>query len=142
MPNSDNTYGVYNKQTKIFYQGDVYQYEVLGDTDRPEILQAKTAFANLDAAKAYYFTTDALAVWDETCTQIQWALVNDDNGDATKLKVTFAFGTKGNNIAAGDDWAGQYNSRKNTLIGIGEWHPASADGTNPKLVTDSTDHLF
>lgn len=142
MANADNKYGVYNKQTKIFYQGDVYDYEVLGDTDRPEILRDKTVFANVDAAKAFYFTTDALAVWDETCTQIQWALVNDDNGDASKLKVTFAFGTKGNNIAAGDDWAGQYNSRKTTLMNIGEWHTTTPSNSNPRLVTDDSTHLF
>ena len=59
----------------------------------------------------------------------------------SKLKVTFAFGTKGNNIAASDDWAGQYNSRKTTLMNIGEWH-ATTPSTNPRLVTDSSDHLF
>lgn len=139
MANSDNAYGVYNKQTKIFYQGDVYDYEVLGDTDRPEILRAKTVFANTDAAKSFYFTDDAITVFNETCTQLQWALVNDDNGDATKLKVTYAFGSKGGNIAADSDWAGQFNSRMTTLLNIGEYHKSAG---NPKLVTDSSDHLF
>ena len=40
MPNSDNTYGTFNKQTKIISQ----QYD--GST-------ALTSFANVDAAKSF-----------------------------------------------------------------------------------------
>lgn len=141
MPNSDNTYGTYNKKSAIFSQGDVYEYEVLGDTDRPEIRRAKQVFADTTAAKNYYFTTEAQTVFDECCTNLQWALVNDDNGDATKLKVTFDFGTKGGNIPAADDWAGQFNSRKNTLIIASSWHNDSTS-KNPVLAESSTDHLF
>jgi hypothetical protein len=122
MPNSDDTYGTYNKQTKIASQVDD------GST-------ALTVFANLAAAKTFYFTDDALVVWDETCTNLQWALVADDNGDNTKLKFTFDFGTKGGNIAAADDWAGQYNSRKTTLIDNNTWMKLG-------VISESTDHLF
>lgn len=104
MANSDNTFGTFNKQTSIFSQIDD------GST-------ALTVFADTDAAKSFFFTTEALAVWDETSTTLQWALVADGNGDNTKLKVTFDFGTKGSATqVAADDWAEQHNTRKTALI--------------------------
>ena len=124
MPNSDNTYGTFNKQSSIFSQIDD------GST-------ALTVFADTDTAKSHFFTTEALAVWDETCTTLQWALLADGNGDNTKLKVTFDFGTKGTpGIAEADDWAGQYNSRKTTLINLDGW------SANPYTYESSTNHLF
>ena len=124
MPNSDNRYGTFNKQTSIFSQIDD------GST-------SLTVFADTDAAKSHFFTTEALAVWDETCTTLQWALVADGNGDNTKLKVTFDFGTKGGQIDPAHDWAEQYNSRKTALINSNGW--AGAFGFT---VQSSTDHLF
>ena len=124
MPNSDNTYGTFNKRTSHFSQVDD------GST-------ALTVFADTDAAKSHFFTTEALAVIDECSTNLQWALVADDNGDNTKLKVTFDFGTKGTpDIAEADDWAGQYNSRKATLQNNNNWV------NNDYTVADSSDHLF
>jgi len=124
MTNSDNAFGTFNKQTAIFSQIDD------GST-------ALTVFANTDVAKSHFFTADALTVNDECCTNIQWALVADDNGDNTKLKVTFDFGTKGTStIAQSDDWAGQYNSRKDALMSAGTW------GNNAYTTEESTDHLF
>lgn len=123
MPNSDNTFGTYNKQTKIISQIDD------GST-------ALTVFADTDAAKSYFFTDNALTVIDETCTVLEWALVADGNGDNTQLKTTFAFGTKGNSdIAESDDWAEQYNSRKTTLIDAEDWTKVQC------TFTDSSDHL-
>ena len=52
MPNSDNTYGTHNKQTKIISQVDD------GST-------ALTTFANVNEAKAFIFTDEALTVMDE-----------------------------------------------------------------------------
>mgnify|MGYP003318175115 CR=1 FL=1 len=73
--------------------------------------------ADVAAAQAFFFTDAALTVMDETCTVLEWALVEDERGDKTSLKTTFAFGTKGNSdIAEADDWASQYNSRKSALI--------------------------
>jgi len=124
MPNSDNLHGTFNKQTSIFSQTDD------GST-------ALTVFADTDTAKSHFFTTEALAVYDETCTTLQWALVADGNGDNTKLKVTYDFGVKGiPNIAPADDWAGQYNSRKQALIDSNGW---AANGYTTEI---STDHLF
>ena len=103
MTNTDNTYGTFNKKTTIFSQIDD------GST-------APTTFATVAEAKAFFFTTEALAVYDECCTELQWALVG-----TTGLKRTMTFGTKGGNIAAADDWAELYNSRKAALISINKW---------------------
>ena len=75
---------------------------------------------------------------DECCTILEWALVADDNGDNTKLKTTFAFGTKGSpGIAEADDWAGQYNSRKTALINSHQW----VKNGKAVVFTASSDHL-
>ena len=124
MPNSDNTYGTFNKRTSHFSQTSD------GST-------APTVFADTNAAKSHFFTTEALAVWDECCTTLQWALLADANGDNTKLKVTFDFGTKGDpSITEADDWAGQYNSRTTALRDSNGW------ASNAYTTEDSTDHLF
>ena len=116
MPNSDNTYGTYNKQTKIIAQNDD------GST-------ALTTFADVDAAKTHFFTAEALTVMDECCTVLEWALVGN-----TGLKTTF--GTTG--IAEADDWAGQFNSRKTALIDANGWVKSQ---TPQFTFTDSSDHL-
>jgi len=125
MPNSDNTYGTFNKRTSHFSQSN----------DGSTVL---TVFANTDEAKSHFFTADALAVWDECCTTLQWALMADGNGDNTMLKVTFDFGTKGTpNLAEADDWAGQYNSRKQALSDSDGWF-----ANQTTVAPDQTDHLF
>jgi len=120
MPNSDNTYGTYNKQTKIIAQNDD------GST-------ALTTFADVDAAKAHFFTAEALTVMDECCTVLEWELVGN-----TGLKTTFAFGTKGSGTAEADDWAAQYNTRKTALVDADGW---VKDQTPKFYFTDSSDHL-
>lgn len=119
MTNSDNTFGTFNKRTQILSQIDD------GST-------ALTNHANVDAAKSFFYTADALTVFDECCTELQWAVV-----DNTKLKYTMTFGTKGTaDISAADDWAGQFNSRKNALIGSNGW-------SNNGYTTEEVDsHLF
>ena len=121
MPNSDNTHGTFHKKTLILSQIDD------GST-------ALTNHANVEAAKTFFYTDEALTVFDECCTEIQWAVV-----DNTKLKYTMSFGTKGTNgIAEADDWAGQFNSRMTTL------RNADPDGWGKKVHTteESSDHLF
>tara|TARA_R110000803_G_scaffold201946_1_gene266884 strand:- start:446 stop:1099 length:654 start_codon:yes stop_codon:yes gene_type:complete len=97
---------------------------------------AKTVFANTDSAISHFFTSDAQAVFNECCTDLQWALVADDNGDNTKVKYTMSFGTKGPGTSKENDWAGQFNSRKKTLIDNSGWSVISFGTAN------STDHLF
>jgi len=121
MTNSDNTYGTYNKQTKLIQQVDD------GST-------ALTTFADVATAKAHFFTDSALTVMDECCTVLLWELIGN-----TGLKTTFAFGTKGTTgIAAADDWAGQYNSRKTALIDANGWTKSQSTA---QTFTDSSDHL-
>lgn len=128
MTNSDNIYGVFNKQTKIISQ------EPSDDSTAP------TIFTSVDEAKSHIFTDDALTVINETCTQLEWQLVNDGDGNATKLKKTFAFGTKGAGTAAADDWAEQYNSRKQALMDSNTW--VKSYGYKLFRFTDDSDHLF
>jgi len=108
------------------------------DSGQITFVLAKTVFANTDDAIAHFLTDDALAVFNECCTTLQWGLVDDDDGLATSLKVTYDFGTKGTTgIAAADDWAGLFGSRKETLIGNDSW------GTNTwTSYANSTEHLF
>ena len=119
MPNSDNTYGTFNKRTTILSQID--------DGSTP-----LTNHASVDAAKSFFYTAEALAVFEECCTELEWAIV-----DSTKLKYTMTFGTKGGNIAEADDWAGQFNSRKTALINSNGW----ANG-NAYTTEESNSHLF
>ena len=116
MPNSDNSYGTFNKRTVIMSQK--------GDSP--------TNHADVDAAKSFFLRTDALTVFNECCTELQWSVV-----DNTKLKCTFTFGTKGSpSIAPADDWAEQFRSRQTALVDSSGW--ANADFTTE----ESTDHLF
>jgi hypothetical protein len=125
MPNSDNTYGTFNKATCIISQSPA-----------PE--QDWVVFANVQEAKDHFLTNDMQAVYDECCTNLQWALVADENGN-TKLKVTYDFGTKGGDIAPSDDWAEQFTSRMSALT-----NPPSTTGMSEEIITDadSSEHLF
>ena len=119
MTNSDTTFGTYNKITHILSQVDD------GST-------ALTNHADVAAAKSFFLTTAALTVFDECCTELQWAVV-----DNTKLKYTMTFGTKGtSDINSSDDWAEQFKSRKTALV--------DANNYSKVLYTsaDSSDHLF
>ena len=133
MPNSDDTYGTYNKQTMMHTQNDD------GST-------ALTTFADVAAAQAYIYSTEALAVYNECATTIQWALVADGDGNNTGLKVTIDFGTKGTvGIAAADDWAGQFNSRQTALQDAdpSNWIVIQDETGKPGFtVTDISSHLF
>ena len=118
MTNSFNRYGTFNKRTQLLTQIDD------GST-------ALTTFATVAEAKSFFYTDAALAVFDECCTELQWALVG-----STGLKYTMTFGTKGGNIAAADDCAGQYLSRMTTLISAGNW------ARNPHTTQSVDSHLF
>jgi hypothetical protein len=137
MTNSDNTYGVYNKQTKIIGQS---VHGTPGEDSTLIPAPAKTVFASVDEAKSFIFSDEALALINETCTQLEWALVNDGDGNATQLKKTFAFGTKGGSIDPADDWAEQYNSRKQVLLDSNNW--AKTYTGKYFVFTDSSEHLF
>ena len=125
MPNSDNTYGTFNKRTQILSQIED------GSAVWPATWSA-IDFANVDEAKSFFYTANALAVFDECCTELQWSVV-----DSQKLKYTMAFGTKGTpGIAEADDWSGQFNSRKTTLQNSDDW------ANNPYTTEEVDSHLF
>lgn len=94
MPNSDNAHGVHNKITNIYSRSSA----------------DSTTFADVAAAKAHLLSAAALTVIDECATQVEWELVSN-----TGFKVTMAFGTKGTDTAADDDWTAQFHSRKKAL---------------------------
>jgi hypothetical protein len=125
MPNSDNTFGTFNKQTVIYSQIDD------GST-------AWTVFSNVNEAKAFFLSTELQTIHDECCTNLQYGLKADANGDNTILKVTFDFGTKGSaSQVAADDWAEQFNTRKNALS-------SAPNMASLQTITesDSSEHLF
>jgi len=131
MPNSDNTYGTFNKRTVIFKQlfptGD-------GSTTKQE-------FSDVSAAQSALLTTAQLAVYNECCTTLQWALVADetDPPKKTALKATFDFGTKGaSNQVEADDWMKQFESRLTALTDV----PAFPITMEIITASDSAEHLF
>jgi len=138
MPNSDTTYGVFNKKTRI--------YQILYTDDRSVVTQ--DFGGNVETAKNFFFTTDALANWNTNSTQLEWAITDDGNG----LKVTNAFGTKGSGTPEADDWAGLWVTTKQSLIDASNWINSSAlvaDADGDKsgvvkswLMTESSEHLF
>jgi hypothetical protein len=126
MTNTDNTYGTFNKRTQILTQiNPDFKAEF---NNIPYVF---TTFATVAEAKLYFYTDAALAVFNECCTELQWSLV-----DNTGLKYTMTFGTKGGNVAAADDWAGQFNSRKTALINAKNWVK------NPYQTQEADSHLF
>ena len=126
MTNSDTSYGLHNKITHIHTQNDD------GST-------ALINFSDTDAALAYYFTDEALAVFNECCTQLEWALV-----DSNTLKYTMAFGVVEDAGTAG--WGDTFLSRKaalkqqhlddSTVVGFYK------DTWPSYVVATSEDHLF
>ena len=104
---------------------------------------------NVETAKSYFFTDDALTMWTETSDQIQWAITADGNG----IKVTNAHE---NQNKKGDAWT----TRKNSLSDANNFLQPNAhqtfsesDGTASDYpdaknrnrywkMTTSDDHLF
>ncbi len=129
MTNSDNTFGTHNKRTQILTQVQELGFD---KWDGSEMTQEIQNFGDVDTAKSWFYTDEALTVFNECCTELQWSVV-----DNQKLKYTMTFGTKGTaGIAAADDWAGQFSSRKQALIDSKGW------AKNPYSTAESSDHLF
>ena len=133
MPNNDDTFGTFNKRTHIYAQET--------NAEGYQAVDEITTFANTTEAKNLFLPSALQTIFDECCTTLQWALVADGDGNNTKLKVTFDFGTKGPGTAADDDWAAQFNTR-NDEIGA----PTIPSGINftQETITDasSEEHLF
>ena len=101
-----------------------------------------TIFTTVQQAKDYFFTANAQQCAVDHSTQVEYALVADDNGDNTKLKRTLGFDLSGQ----GQD----YNTRMIELISANDWGklPAtstvSVDGSTllNYSTAESSDHLF
>ena len=114
MPNSDSQDGVHNKITKDIY---FVKTEANGTIISPHQRLSQSFSGNVDTAKAYFLTSNALDCIDTNATQAQFAITADGNG----LTFTVAFGTKGAGTAEGDDWAALYKARKDALIAADDW---------------------
>jgi hypothetical protein len=140
MTNSDTTHGTFNKTTR--------EYKIHWNDDDSVVTQSFGG--NVETAKSFFFTDDALTCWNNNSTNLQWAITSDGNG----LKVTHDFGTKGSSDQAeSGDWAATWTSTKNSLISANNWIKSSAfayadkagDGVQKAKywkATDSSDHLF
>ena len=141
MANSDNAYGVFNKQTKIIYQK---QHQADSSWD----IISQSFSGNLTTAKNFFLTAEAQACINDNGTQVQFAITDDGNG----LKWTVAFGTPTD--ASQKPWATKYTETKATLIGSDGWVPtalrsnwvidddAGNTGAKQWFIEDSSDHLF
>jgi len=107
---------VENKYTNIMSQHDD------GST-------ALTIFTSVQQAKDYFMTANAQQCAVDNSTQVEYALVADDNGDNTKLKRTLGFDLSGQGQT--------YNNRMIELINADDW-----GATLPYSTADDSNHLF
>lgn len=131
MTNNDTKFGTFNKKTHVYHQTD----------QGGNLLVSPKVFATLSEAKSYFMPPELLEIFNECMTNLKWALVADDNGDMTKLKVTFDFGIKENVSDPKEQWAEQFNIRKASVPGQpnsqgGYWRQTNY--TDP----ESPEHLF
>ena len=159
MTNSDNSFGIHNKYTRIYEQFKTVSDEsgawIVYDGSTATTLRDQD-WADVDAAKSHVFTDEALSVWNSCATQIQWAIVADSKGKANNaLKVTAGFGVPADPTAKG--WSDVFNENMNTLKDANNWfkhYDAELNGKDnsqpgdkicPKdvfITITSTDHLF
>lgn len=131
MTNNDRKFGTFNKKTHVYYQTD--------ESGTP--LVSPKVFSNLSEAKDYFMPPELLVIFNECMTNLEWALVADDNGKNTKLKATFDFGIREDVSDTKEQWAEQFNIRKASVPGQpnaqgGYWRQTNY--SDP----DSPEHLF
>ena len=131
MTNNDTKSGTFNKKTHIYHQTD--------EAGTP--LSSPKVFSNLAEAQSYFMPPELMVIFNECMTNLQWALVQDENSNSTKLKVTFDFGIRENVTDPKEQWAEQFNIRKSFVPGQpnaqgGYWRQTNFSDT------DSPEHLF
>ena len=139
MANSDNAYGVFNKQTKIMYQK---QHQPDSSWD----IISQSFSGNLTTAKDFFLTAEAQALNDSKGTQLSYAITDDGNG----LKFTIAFGIPADPSTT--PWAKAWSDGKTELIAdlgwAGGWVPSNEPDDELDFEykhvasTDDSDHLF
>lgn len=89
-------------------------------------------FKDVDSAKNWFFTQEALDVHDDTCVKLEWTLIENN-----RLKYTMAWTTNGDpKVRPEDDFAGIYDSQKRELTQKERW------SNNHYHTEVSSDHLF
>jgi len=131
MTNNDTEFGTFNKKTHVYHQTD----------QRGSPLVSPKIFSNISEAITYFMPPELLVIFNDCTTNLQWALVKDENGNDTKLKCTFDFGIKKGVSDPKEQWAEQFNYRKSFVPGQpnaegGYWRQTNF--TDP----DSPEHLF
>jgi hypothetical protein len=131
MTNNDNKFGTFNKKTHIYHQTDEAGFP----------LESPKVFRDISEAKAYFMPPELLVIFNECITNLQWALVSNDNGGNTKLKVTFDFGFRENVTDPKEQWAEQFNKRQSSVPGQPNAQGGFWRQTNFSDL-DSPEHLF
>ena len=122
-----------NKQTKISYQ-DVGAIDPEDKAPRHTTYNLRT-FSNVDDAKNFYYTTNELNVFDKWCSRAEWAVVNDDDGNASQLKVTVEFNEEPANDAI--NWHAALDDLNAETVNF-----LSGRGNVELKIKESDDHLF
>ena len=110
MANSDTNYGLYNKHSREI---KIYR------CDNNEV-KAQNFGGNVETAKSFFFTDDALDCFNTNATQLAWAITDDGNG----IKFTIAFGIPKN--PASTSWADAWKNTNQSLQDAGNWIKSSA----------------
>jgi hypothetical protein len=101
MTNSDTSYGLHNKITKILYQ------KITNVLDNTTTIITQNFNGNLTTAKNFFLTAEAQALNDTNGTQLSYAITDDSNG----LKFTIAFGIPADPSTT--PWAKAWKNRVN-----------------------------
>ena len=91
-----------------------------------------TIFSTVQQAKDYFLSANAQQCITDNSTQVEWALVEDDDGNNTKLKTTVGFDLSGQGQA--------YNNRMIELINADDW--GAGNHYTTVEASDSSEHLF
>ena len=123
-----------DKQTRINKQTAGTDYS--NDAGPQSVVQE---FGNVNEAKAYFYTSDQLALFDTWGETVQWAVINDDDSKPTRLKVTMDFANEGDAVkfqSALETHDDAFTSQRNAIN--------SGTARKPIVVSaeSSSDHLF
>ena len=122
----------HDKQTRLNKQAPGNDFS---NDDGP--VSVPVEFSNVNEAKAYFYNSDQLALFDTWGETVQWAVVNDDNSKATRLKVTMDFANEGDAVKFQTALATHndaFTSQRNAL--------GSDQSQVVCSVETSSDHLF
>ena len=94
----------------------------------PDVAPVPIEFKTAEEARDHFFTVEAVDVFTNLTTRVEWKLMNDSDGKRTMLQVTQGF-----------DYSpiqGDYLNRKNALMELDRWV------RTPYSMQETKDHLF